>query len=193
MQEIQPSEKVCIKCGETKPFEMFGKQALSRFGRSNTCKKCCSAYNMRKYHSLPMEVRRKDPQLYQREKNAGWKQIFAHYGDRCECCGETEPKFLQVDHIKPIGAKVRKETGQTRIFRWLRLNGFPPGFRILCSNCNHGRHRNGGICPHQMGSQAIAQASSRKCGEVPDVYRLDKDMVETLEKFREAPFLGLIQ
>lgn len=27
--------------------------------------------------------------------------------------------------------------------------GFPPSFRVLCYNCNSGRARNRGVCPHQ--------------------------------------------
>jgi hypothetical protein len=48
------------------------------------------------------------------------------------------------------GAQHRKEIGgRTRDLRlWLKRHNFPPGFRILCFNCNSGRHLNGGICPH---------------------------------------------
>ncbi len=28
-------------------------------------------------------------------------------------------------------------------------NNFPPGFRVLCYNCNCGRNHNKGICPHK--------------------------------------------
>lgn len=179
MEEIV---KTCIKCGETKPLGMFVKQRLSRLGRCNTCKKCGSAYNMRKYYELPVEQRKKSPLIYQKQKVDGWKQIFEHYGSSCACCGESEPKFLTVDHINPVGSKTRHATGQARMFRWLRLHGWPKGFRILCSNCNSGRYRNGGICPHQAGSQTIAQASSSKRSEAPDVPLRDDDMVESLPK-----------
>lgn len=27
--------------------------------------------------------------------------------------------------------------------------GFPPEYQIQCFNCNLGRARNGGVCPHQ--------------------------------------------
>lgn len=81
--------------------------------------------------------------------------VFETYGGYvCKCCGETEPLFLQIDHVNNDGAKHRKEvfgekvgSGQ-RIYRWLRDNNFPEGFQVLCANCNLGKHRNGGICPH---------------------------------------------
>jgi hypothetical protein len=27
--------------------------------------------------------------------------------------------------------------------------GFPDGFQTLCFNCNVGKYKNGGVCPHQ--------------------------------------------
>lgn len=81
-------------------------------------------------------------------------EVFAAYGgNRCACCGETEPMFLTIDHVENDGAKMRREgvhsRGGTQFYQWLRKNGFPPGFQVLCMNCNLGKHRNGGICPHQ--------------------------------------------
>lgn len=83
--------------------------------------------------------------------------VFEHYGDKCECCGESQRLFLSVDHINGGGAQHRREIfstqGQKRksgfLYPWLVRNNFPEGFRILCFNCNCGRERNGGICPHK--------------------------------------------
>lgn len=56
-----------------------------------------------------------------------------HYGRRCECCGETIPKFLTIDHIEPIGGREKRaEAGHVRMYAWLVKNNFPPGFRVLC-------------------------------------------------------------
>jgi hypothetical protein len=47
--------------------------------------------------------------------------------------------FLVVDHINGEGNKHRKAIGRTGLnfYRWLRTSGYPPGFRVLCHNCNH--------------------------------------------------------
>lgn len=66
----------------------------------------------------------------------------------CNCCGETIPQFLALDHINGGGHKQRKELGGGGYWTWLRRNGYPPGFQILCHNCNFGRQINGGVCPH---------------------------------------------
>lgn len=67
---------------------------------------------------------------------------------KCNCCGENEWIFLEIDHVNNDGNKHRKELGHDRIESWLIKNNFPEGFQVLCSNCNKGRHLNGGICPH---------------------------------------------
>lgn len=82
------------------------------------------------------------------------EQVFAAYGGyKCSCCGETEPMFLSIDHVNNDGAEMRKNgvhsRGGSPFYQWLRKNGFPDGFQVLCMNCNVGKHRNGGICPHK--------------------------------------------
>jgi hypothetical protein len=77
--------------------------------------------------------------------------IFNHYGGYiCSCCGETRKPFLTIDHINNDGYIQRKELGSggSRLYNWLWTNKLPVGFRVMCCNCNFGRFRNKGICPH---------------------------------------------
>jgi hypothetical protein len=81
--------------------------------------------------------------------------VFQAYGGKCVCCGETERLFLTIDHIDGNGNKHRKETlgsfnrAGITTYAWLRQNGYPKTFQCLCQNCNVGKHRNKGICPHK--------------------------------------------
>lgn len=81
-------------------------------------------------------------------------EVFNHYGNRCTCCGETEPLFLTIDHINNDGAKHRKllfkKGGGSHggFYHWIIKNHFPKEFQILCWNCNSGKWLNKGICPH---------------------------------------------
>jgi hypothetical protein len=82
------------------------------------------------------------------------QEVFAAYGgSTCRCCGETHKMFLTIDHVGNDGAEMRRtgthSRGGTAFYQWLRKNGFPEGFQVLCMNCNFGKHRNGGVCPHQ--------------------------------------------
>ena len=47
-------------------------------------------------------------------------------------------RALQLDHIEGGGNKDRqaKGTGST-FYAWLKRNGYPPGYQVLCANCNY--------------------------------------------------------
>jgi len=79
------------------------------------------------------------------------EEAFNAYGGFiCNCCGETIPKFLTIDHINGVTKEERKRQRTGWLFyRWLKLQGYPPGYQVLCYNCNLGRARNQGICPHK--------------------------------------------
>ena len=85
--------------------------------------------------------------------------VFTHYGQKCACpgnCGETELLFLTIDHINDDGAEHRRKINPKNplrmsgdaFYRWIVRNNFPDDLQVLCWNCNCGRHRNGGTCPH---------------------------------------------
>ena len=76
------------------------------------------------------------------------------YGGKCACCGETQDEFLTFDHVNNDGNEWRRQTGirgSYAMCRWLRDNGWPTDYQILCFNCNIGKHINGGVCPHKAG------------------------------------------
>lgn len=79
--------------------------------------------------------------------------VYAHYGAKCACCGETNEGFLTIDHIN--GRKAVPEGNNSGLKQYIYLasriqEGNPrTDIRILCYNCNCGRARNGGVCPHE--------------------------------------------
>lgn len=84
--------------------------------------------------------------------------LNAYGGPICICCGERELMFLTLDHARNDGAAFRKELEARKgrkinmdLYRVLKAEGFPQdrGIRVLCWNCNCGRARNQGICPHE--------------------------------------------
>mgnify|MGYP001599706083 FL=1 len=88
-------------------------------------------------------------------KRQAWEKesAFAAYSNGpicCACCGETNLVFLSIDHIDGGGNKHRREihtNGGTKLYQWLRQKFYPPGYRVLCMNCNHAtRFRQ--ACPH---------------------------------------------
>lgn len=99
--------------------------------------------------------------------------VFSAYGHECACCGETEVHFLSVDHVNNDGAAHRKQllgsnqAGGYGMWRWIKENGFPPEFQLLCMNCNFGKWRNGGTCPHQTSEGSTTRAQARRLEAEP--------------------------
>jgi transcription elongation factor Elf1 len=92
-----------------------------------------------------------------RNKQINWLmrlEMIAGYGGKCQCpgCQETTPEFLTLDHINNDGKAERAISGfKTNYSLFIRLKaaGWPQDrYQLLCMNCNWGRARHGGVCPH---------------------------------------------
>lgn len=89
-----------------------------------------------------------DKRQYQRNYNARLKlEVMQHYGGQCACCGETELEFLTIDHLEGNGTRHRKVI-KMPMNAWLKQQGFPEGYRVLCFNCNWAIGHLG-YCPHK--------------------------------------------
>jgi hypothetical protein len=78
-------------------------------------------------------------------------ETFEHYGGaKCACCGETTYEFLCIDHINGGGNAHRRTivTAGKNIYLYLKRNNYPPGYQVLCYNCNNAKGFYG-KCPHQ--------------------------------------------
>jgi hypothetical protein len=64
------------------------------------------------------------------------RDVIEGYGGECVCCGDSYLPHLTIDHINGGGADERRQTCGRSILRRLRREGFPPGYQILCWNCN---------------------------------------------------------
>ena len=116
--------------------------------------------NYRQAH--PEEIRKNAKRWYrknrveqkrtQKNREAALRdKIYARYGNQCVCCGETEKFFLTLDHVKGLGKKHRKEIRRSgfNFYRWIVKHRYPKILQLMCYNCNCGRYRNGGKCPHR--------------------------------------------
>lgn len=128
------------------------------------------------YHRNPERAAELKKRSHQKLKD----EVFANYGGYvCRCCGETESGMLNIDHIDENGAEHRRALGLTMrnlinrtpklpggatFYHWLKTQGFPPGYQVLCYNCNISKHRNGGFCAHQH-RRGLGAASDSRCSE----------------------------
>jgi len=82
-------------------------------------------------------------------------RVIHHYSNgtmKCECCGIEDIEFNGIDHPNGGGQaerrKIKRSAGR-EFYAWLVKMGFPPGYRILCYNCNSAWGFLG-YCPHAM-------------------------------------------
>jgi len=153
MPKGKPGFYICSQCRVEKPLSEFqARYTDPRDSRCpslvkvNWCKDCTRAY-MKVYS-------------HRRRAERKFRVLVAYSGPipKCACCGELEVRFLTVDHIERGGAKHRKSIGKggDTFYTWLEESNFPPGFRILCYNCNCCTSQ-GGVCPHE--EKRLAQAA----------------------------------
>jgi hypothetical protein len=150
--------KKCSVCGEVKLLTEFYNHRISKDGHSWHCKQCNRILrkeyylkNRRRIITHNCNYRKNNRKIsnlwhvknYQKKR----KIVLNHYGSKCACCGETEEKFLSVDHMNNDGANHRRSGGKN-ITIWLIKNNFPEGFQLLCYNCNIAKGMYG-QCPHK--------------------------------------------
>ncbi len=193
--------KACAKCKIVKSVTEFYTLAASRRhlgdGRDTTCKSCTK---MRTSHRAAVTHRDETKEYmlaYHVERRARVRAavLEAYGGSVCACCGETEPKFLTIDHVNNDGAAFRRKIAGKRTaagyhtYIWLIRNNYPPGFQVLCMNCNHGKRMNGGVCPHRGRRNDQAKAvgpSGPKCSASSENIQSDEEMVSPAAKVAVA-------
>jgi hypothetical protein len=80
--------------------------------------------------------------------------LNAYGGPHCACCDEGHLECLSVDHVADNGAEHRRDEPKAKnLYIWLRQNGFPSGYQVLCLNCNFAKSK--GICPHERERASI--------------------------------------
>lgn len=161
----QAEQLVCTKCQQAKPktTQYFWQHKRSKTGFSWWCIDCSRAYakekgprSNKKWYTRNSEQKRAYAHTWRKALRL---QILQHYSGQeiplCACCGDTHLEFLALDHINGGGTKHRKSyksNSSIHVYSQLRKTGFPPGFRVLCHNCNQALGAYG-YCPHQRQSQ----------------------------------------
>lgn len=156
--------KICTRCKEDKDLEYFTEDKRHTDGLQSRCTPCRSEDNRQrklkygKQGKCQLCGKQNDRTLKtccnscakrtsENQLQSKLKIVEQYGGALCSCCGETEIKFLTIDHIHNDGASHRKEI--KNFYCWLIANSYPEGFQVLCWNCNLGKYHNKGICPHK--------------------------------------------
>lgn len=115
--------KRCISCKRRKATTEFStktKQAGGKQYLASECRKCASIratiFGAKRTHELRTA-------------------IFDLFGKRCNRCGITDIRTLQIDHINGGGKRERKtHSSVIRYYKYILEH--PNGYQILCANCN---------------------------------------------------------
>ncbi len=155
----------CKTCNEYKAMSPMQRSGGGKYYYRKWCTQCYTemkspyrkeyqaknAEYLNRYHAIKYQRTKASGKLARKRYYDKWKkQVFDHYGYQCVCCGEDEHRFLTIDHMNDNGAQQRELVGAGYVFfKWLVANNYPNDYRVLCHNCNTGRFRNGGKCPHE--------------------------------------------
>ena len=160
--------RICPRCQREDPPEGFYSNGY--------CKPCGAAYHRARREDPVVRERikeqqrasyRRNPQKakdYARERGRTLKQAALDaYGPACACCGEGQFEFMAIDHIEGNGRQHRMALGVSAgagFYAWLKREGYPDGFRVLCHNCNMAAGFYG-KCPHPNGVTGLAASGPR--------------------------------
>lgn len=93
-------------------------------------------------------------------------EMIEAYGGKCACCGEKQPEFLSIDHIRNDGytKRLKGEPVGAALYRVLRDRGWPKDeYQLLCMNCNFAKGHFG-ECPHKAPRDFNAPMWGKKIG-----------------------------
>jgi hypothetical protein len=124
-------KKRCVACDTEKALRLFRCRTSPANGQimvDNICLRCRNAAD-----------------------NARLKlALLDAFGCKCACCGETQPQFLTLEHIVPVGHRKQSKQCMT-LLRDARRDKFDPTrYELLCMNCNAAKGFYG-QCPHRLG------------------------------------------
>lgn len=146
MSEIAYSRK-CPKCKKTLTYKTYSSWQSSE-SRNSTCLECRPTKpklskdelinrknELKKYHQNYRDTNKESLRFKKREYSEKIKiEGIKFYGGKCSCCGESEPKFLTLEH-KNGREEQDKLTGKKA---WAKVKslGYPDNYTVLCFNCN---------------------------------------------------------
>ena len=136
IEAVKSGNKTCIDCGVHLVFN----ENWFHYHVAYRCRKCLRAQKRKHY----WEGQRDRKLLSGRIKYVQFKiEVLSHYSTNppiCAMCDEDDIRVLSIDHIKDDGAEHRrklKKSPGANFYRWLRKNNYPPGYQVLCMNCQY--------------------------------------------------------
>lgn len=118
-QKIDSARNLCIKKNTT-----HGQSKTKEYKKESDKK-----YREKHYDELVQKKREANQRL-----KLIVMQSYSNGDAKCLFCPQNDIRCLNLDHIKGGGRKHQRQVGN--VYQYLKNNNFPPGFQILCQNCN---------------------------------------------------------
>lgn len=126
------------------------------------CDKCANTPAESGMSMCRMHLDKYADAISERNRNLKLDTFNAYGGPKCACLSCPQREFamlsmLTIDHINGGGNKHRKEIlkdrGGTSFYRWLKKQGYPSGYQVMCWNCNLSKRY--GPCEHMSSLTTI--------------------------------------
>ena len=136
-------DKSCSLCKLLKSLDSFNVCNKSATGRCSRCRSCESEVKKFKrkhkigyYADESARPGGNNPICRQNRKT----RVIHHYSNglmKCANCPFADMRALSIDHVNNDGNKHRKQLAKQKkvMYNWLISQGYPPGFQVLCMNC----------------------------------------------------------
>jgi len=143
-KEPLPGKTRCLKCNED--HLQYSAKAKRKAVSNGLCRYCLVA-PIAAHKSMCLDCLKKHRDKGKQRAEAARKLCIENYGGRCKCCGISNQKYLQLDHVNNDGAVHRKELSGKRggnIYFWAVKNNYPDRLQLLCANCHQAKTLFGG-------------------------------------------------
>lgn len=97
--------KICITCKQNKPLSEYSIDKTRKSKKQNKCVECAKDY-AKDYYKRKLDLRKsKDKVRRTRGRQLLWDYLLEH---PCVDCGESDPLFLDFDHLENKKSNVSK-------------------------------------------------------------------------------------
>ncbi|WP_157368697.1 hypothetical protein [Zavarzinella formosa] len=138
------AEKKCTHCKRLLELKDFHRKSSTNDGHRSICKECRKT-NHKNLMVENSEYRKAHLKRQSRYTEKNKEIVMSNYSNGAMCCshcGYDNMLALSIDHVNGGGCKHRQEINKN-FYSWLRKNGFPEGYQVLCMNCQFvKRHKN---------------------------------------------------
>lgn len=144
---IHTYSRKCPKCPTIITYRTYASWQSSS-SRNSTCMSCRPTKTkltqeekskrkaeLKEYNRQYRETHKEELKKQKREYREKIKlEGIKHYGGKCSCCDEPEPKFLTLEHKN--GRKENDHLTGKKAWAKVKSLGYPDDYTVLCFNCN---------------------------------------------------------